>query len=507
MAIRAAQYLRVSYGRLHQSIEQQKAVIDNYAQKHDLEVVRTYQDNGKSGLNLRKRAGLKTLLLDVSSGKADYRTILVHDVSRWGRFQDIDEAAYYEFLCKTAGVQVQYCTEGFDGEITPQRLVEKSLRRVMAAEFSRDLSVKVYRGQRHLAEMGFRVGAIAPYGFQRKIVASDGQFRGILGPGQRKFLQTDRTLLVPGPTEEIVVVREIFDLLILRRKTPTQIADLLNKRGVLHNGRRWWRSAIRTILTNPAYCGCGVWNRRSCKFRIRLVSNRPEDWIAKAEAFPAIVPDPIFQQAQRILSEITRERPTNETLLRKLKLCFHQHGRLSEPLMWNTPGMPSIATYRRHFGDLRTAYDLVGYKPSTAAFVRCRKKAETKRLNEKLVERVKRVLGRRATILRSDSEISSLLLLDSGCIVRVRACRMIVGRAKSSQWGFYNGKTVRTDLFDLLCLLTGDSGAVDSYFVVKSGAHQGRNVHLNKTSIIAAGGMQLHDLRKLLETVRLLAKR
>jgi hypothetical protein len=34
--------------------------------------------------------------------------ILVLDVSRWGRFQDIDESAYYEFLCRRAGMQVGF---------------------------------------------------------------------------------------------------------------------------------------------------------------------------------------------------------------------------------------------------------------------------------------------------------------------------------------------------------------------------------------------------------------
>jgi DNA invertase Pin-like site-specific DNA recombinase len=37
--------------------------------------------------------------------------VLVYDVSRWGRFQDIDESAHYEFVCKQAGIKVAYCAE------------------------------------------------------------------------------------------------------------------------------------------------------------------------------------------------------------------------------------------------------------------------------------------------------------------------------------------------------------------------------------------------------------
>jgi hypothetical protein len=36
----------------------------------------------------------------VESGAASFDVILVYDVSRWGRFQDADESAYYEYLCK-----------------------------------------------------------------------------------------------------------------------------------------------------------------------------------------------------------------------------------------------------------------------------------------------------------------------------------------------------------------------------------------------------------------------
>ena len=35
--------------------------------------------------------GLKQLIADVESGTADFDVILVYDVSRWGRFLDIDE--------------------------------------------------------------------------------------------------------------------------------------------------------------------------------------------------------------------------------------------------------------------------------------------------------------------------------------------------------------------------------------------------------------------------------
>jgi DNA invertase Pin-like site-specific DNA recombinase len=98
----------MSTERQEYSIANQLAAIKNYAQLHDFQIVRTYADEAKSGIDLAHRPALKQLLDDVSAHAIDYEAILVFDVSRWGRFQDIDESAYYEFHCKRAGVRVHY---------------------------------------------------------------------------------------------------------------------------------------------------------------------------------------------------------------------------------------------------------------------------------------------------------------------------------------------------------------------------------------------------------------
>src|ERR1700737_4464259 len=136
-ALRAAQYVRMSTDYQRYSIENQAAVIAAYAQVHDLSIIRTYRDEGESGLKLKNRVGLAPLLNDVSSDQADFEHILVYDVSRWGRFQDVDESAYYEFICKQAGIKVAYCAEQFDNDGTMMSSIMKNIKRVMAAEWSR----------------------------------------------------------------------------------------------------------------------------------------------------------------------------------------------------------------------------------------------------------------------------------------------------------------------------------------------------------------------------------
>lgn len=101
-AFRAAQYVRMSTEHQQYSTNKQADKIREYAEKRGIEIVRTYADDGKSGLSLEGRAALKKLLSDVESGAADFNLILVYDISRWDRFQDADESAYYEYICKRA---------------------------------------------------------------------------------------------------------------------------------------------------------------------------------------------------------------------------------------------------------------------------------------------------------------------------------------------------------------------------------------------------------------------
>jgi DNA invertase Pin-like site-specific DNA recombinase len=88
------------------STENQMDALRRYAEARNMQIVKTYSDEARSGLNIEGRIGLRDLLSDVESGRAEYTDVLVYDVSRWGRFQDADESAYYEYICKRGNVRV-----------------------------------------------------------------------------------------------------------------------------------------------------------------------------------------------------------------------------------------------------------------------------------------------------------------------------------------------------------------------------------------------------------------
>src|SRR5262249_31146150 len=153
------------------------------------------------------------LLEDVTGGRADYRTILLFDVSRWGRFQDCDEAAYYEHICRRARIRGEYCAEPFRNDGTPISMVVKALQRMMAGEYSRELSDKVVAGKERASKQGYLVGSKAVFGLRRVLVDTAGRRCGVLERGQRKQLQDYRISIVPGPQEEIRTLRWMFRLI------------------------------------------------------------------------------------------------------------------------------------------------------------------------------------------------------------------------------------------------------------------------------------------------------
>ena len=360
-ALRAAQYVRMSTDYQRYSIQNQAAAIATFAQQHNLTIVRTYVDEGRSGLRIKGRAGLIELIDRVTSGEANFDHILVYDVSRWGRFQDIDESAYYEFLCKQNGIKVIYCAEQFEDDGSLLSSIIKNIKRVMAAEFSRELSVKVHTGQCRVASLGFRVGAPVGFGLRRELVDEKQEPKGPLQKGQRKALQTDRVKLRAGTPDEANVIRLIFDLFVAGGLDKTKVARRLNEMKIPNKeGGKWTDHIIDALLKNEAYIGNLVHNRVSRRLARKRVQNPPEQWVRKDGALEPVVDREVFARAQKILAE-RRVVLSEDEMLRRLRLLLHRQGKLTMRIIDKAVGVPSPGCLFKHFGSLRNAYAKIGY--------------------------------------------------------------------------------------------------------------------------------------------------
>ena len=361
--LRAVEYVRMSTEHQQYSTENQAAKIREYAARRGIEIVRTYADAGKSGLRIDGRASLQQLIKDVESGTADFTIILVYDVSRWGRFQDADESAYYEYRCRRAGIQVAYCAEQFENDGSPVSTIVKGVKRAMAGEYSRELSAKVFAGQCRLIELGFRQGGPAGYGLRRVLIDQNGSIKTELRQGEHKSLQTDRVILMPGPEDEVHTVNLMYRWFIDEGLVESEIAGRLNGMALRTDlNREWTRGTVHEVLTNEKYIGNNIYNRSSFKLKKLRVQNTPDMWIKKEGAFEAIVPPEVFYTAQGII-RARAYRYTNDELIERLRTLFQNRGFLSGLIIDETEGMPSTSIYSHRFGSLIRAYQMVGFTP------------------------------------------------------------------------------------------------------------------------------------------------
>jgi len=431
--IPAAQYLRMSTEHQQYSTENQMAVISQYATTHSLTVVRTYSDPARSGLMLKNRLGLRELLKDVATGETPYRAILVYDVSRWGRFQDTDESAHYEFLCKSAGIPVHYCAEPFQNDGSAFSLITKNLKRLMAAEYSRELGTKVLAGQKRLAELGFKQGGPPGYGFRRMLISSDRNPKQLLATRERKSISTDRVILAPGPDDEVKAVQGIFRMFTVERKSLKAIARELNRSGVASQlGGRWTHSVVTRMLSHPKYIGCNVFNQSTGRLGSPPKRRPRNEWVIAAGAHKGIVDAATFNKAQEILGNLT-VRKTDKQLLDGLRFLLAKHRRLSYPIIRRSPEIVTLAALRSRFGSIRNAYRLVGYGSveniGTVPTVRI--------MRESLLSRIQQISPDEISIIHGGLRRSRLQIKDGPTVA------VLVGRYTRGMWRFTKGPSER----------------------------------------------------------------
>jgi DNA invertase Pin-like site-specific DNA recombinase len=356
--ILAAQYIRMSTEHQKYSPLSQQAAIAHYAAARGFRIIATYSDTGKSGLSLKGREGLSSLLGTVVNGTAPFKAILVLDVSRWGRFQDPDQSAHYEFICREAGVQVFYCVEQFENDCTPTSTLVKNLKRVMAGEFSRELGEKVLAGQITGARLGFKQGGCAPYGLRRMLVDEHRTPIMLMEHGETCPFSGYKAIYVHGPRTEVNIVRKIFRLS-LAGATPQTIAKHLTDRGKLNSlSKPFNGNQIYRILKQNLYTGQYTYNKTTQRLHRPSTSNNESDWI-HSRMMPPIIPAPIFDEVQRRRDPAYKRYSQND-LLDHLRNILDKNGRITTNLINDTPG-PCANIYYFNFPSLVHAYREVGY--------------------------------------------------------------------------------------------------------------------------------------------------
>jgi DNA invertase Pin-like site-specific DNA recombinase/DNA-binding winged helix-turn-helix (wHTH) protein len=486
----AAEYTRMSTDDQPNSIAFQKQAIRRYAAMHNFEVVTSYSDPGKSGMEIKHRPGLRQLIQDAVGGKVRFKAIIVYDVSRWGRFQDTDEAACYEFVCRTAGVPVHYCAETFANDCTMSNAIAKALKRTMAAEFSRELGVKVQAAQRLIASNGFRVGGTPGYGFRRMLISGDGLKKQILNATDRKSIASDHVVLVPGPKHEVECIRTIFALAARKVNTPLRIAKELNQRGLKFvGGKPWNESNIFRILKNEKYMGDHAWGKTH---KCRVCP--PENWIRKPKAFsPLVTPDQFARVQRAIQKRKNWPKKPDEMLIKEMKQVLRQEGRLTEKLLQKH----RYFGYRRfisRFGSVTSAYEMAGYQTSDRTHRGIENHKKLKQIRSGVLLELKKLFPSQLRVIRLPRQVQRQVVeLDHIGYVAIHICRPSESTMTGKPRWVLESQPKEEGLTALICCVNKRLEGITCFYVVPN-----LGGPIESSKIIGEGHPLLRSGRRLL---------
>lgn len=463
----AVAYVRMSTDHQKYSTENQLDAIREYAQKHKLEVIDVYEDSGKSGLRIKGRDNFQRLLDVVQNGSANFKHIIVYDMSRWGRFQMIQESMHYEYICMQAGIKLHYCAEQFGEDGTPQSNLMKALQMTSAGNYSANLSEKVFRGACKLISLGFKQGGPAGFGLQRVLIDASRNKKCVLSQGEYKSIQTDRVILEPTKNSyEIDIVKWIYSAFLNERKSERQIAEILNSKGVKTDlGRSWSASSVHQILTNEKYIGNIVYNKTSSsiKHNKKSVKNPPSQWIRYENAFEGIIDIETFLRVRKLIDERQR-RYSDEELLEMLKSLYDSKGHVSGFMIDECEVMPCASVYSKRFGSLLRAYELIGYVPDhDYSFIEINKRIRN--MHSDVIMDIEEMLRSHGTNIQLDPEFDGIRWLNGELKLSVVVCRCKKSNSGRSKWTVRFERKTNPD-FTIVVRMNADNESILDYYII-----------------------------------------
>lgn len=281
--MKVAIYARVSSSQQAEkeiSIPAQIKAIQQYCLGKGWTIVNEFIEKGKSA-KTDDRPEFQKMIALAKRPNRPFEAVIVHKFDRFSRKRD-DHVIYKALLAKV-GVKVISVTEQTEAE-TPQDMLLEGMLEVMSEFFNANLAVEVRKGMTQNAKQGYNNGGIPPYGYRTEHIA--------LGN------QKTKAVWVPGPREEVDLVRWIFNQYAYENKGYHRIASELNEKKVpSQKGGTWSASTIRAIIYNESYIGRKVWNKQDYQTKGKKWRDRSE-WIITENAQPALISKELFELCQ-----------------------------------------------------------------------------------------------------------------------------------------------------------------------------------------------------------------
>lgn len=283
------------------SIQNQKNILQKFAEDHHFPNPCFYVDDGFSGGNFQRPA-FQQMISDMENGEIGI--IVTKDLSRLGRNQ-LHTGLYIEERFPMFGVRYIAINDNVDTDSSESNDL-MPFKNLFNEWFIRDTSRKIRAMLKVKAERGERLGTRAPYGY-------------IKDPETKKLAVDD---------EAAAIVRRIFAMC-ASGNGPSQIARILKKEQVLTptmyaytrygmnhicldtaHPYNWSDSAIANLLENEIYLGNTVnmkYSTKSYKDKRRVEHSREECLVFK-DTHPALITQEVWDIVQRVRKN--RRRPT-----------------------------------------------------------------------------------------------------------------------------------------------------------------------------------------------------
>ena len=275
------------------SIQNQKAILQKFAEDHHFPSPCFYVDDGFSGGTFQRPA-FQQMISDMGNGEIGI--IVTKDLSRLGRNQ-LHTGLYIEERFPMFGVRYIAINDNVDTDSSESNDL-MPFKNLFNEWFIRDTSRKIRAVLKAKAERGERLGTRAPYGYRKD-------------PGTKKLIVGD---------EAAAIVRRIFAMC-ASGSGPSQIARILKKEqiltptmyaytrfGITHtcldtaHPYNWSDSAIANLLENEIYLGNTVnmkHSSRSYKDK-RRVEHPREECMVFENTHPALITREVWDMVQRV---------------------------------------------------------------------------------------------------------------------------------------------------------------------------------------------------------------
>jgi len=277
--VRGIQYIRVSDEEQAiegYSITAQKSLLDRKFAEWGANLVGVYVDEGYSAKNMR-RPDLQRLIKDIETIRPDF--IAFWKLDRWTR--DGRDWHVLQDILKKHSVELRSAIGENLKETTAFDRFNVGLN-VLLGQFEREqISERVHFVMMERHQKGLRNGAKAPYGYD---------------------LENGKLVINP---EQAEIVKKIFDMYTNKLAGFREIAVSLNRDPNKPDDKIWNYSAVRYVLTNPAYCGKLRWNYRKA-------SGKPTGQAVISESdHEPIIDEVLFQ---RVFNEISLRSKGGKTV-------------------------------------------------------------------------------------------------------------------------------------------------------------------------------------------------